>query len=154
MEATQAPEIWDTYLQNPLSTTQADEAAIYLRQGAKLVLLRSRGFLQATPECSDDAIPRLEGLLRQEGGSVAARAQAISWPELDPVPDRPPATTARMCFSSQVMGEVNGLLLVGRRLGAPDFSPSELDYMWITADRLGNLLGYLFGESAARAGAR
>ena len=146
MEATEATELWDSYLENLLSATQADEAALYLLQRDKLVLLRSRGFLQAAPECSGDAIPRLEALLRQEGSSVATRAQVLSWPELDPILDGPPVTTGRICLSYQVMGGVNGLVLVGRRLGARAFSPSELDYLWITADRLGHLLGYLFDE--------
>ena len=146
MGVTEAPETWDSYLESLLSATEADEAALYLRRGDKLVLLRSRGFLQATPECSDDAIPRLETLLKQEGSSPAARAQVLSWPELDPVRDRPPVTTKRMCLSSQVGGRVNGLILVGCRQDTAGFSPSDLDYLWITADRLGNLLAYLFPE--------
>ena len=146
MVAAQAPEIWDSYLESLLLATEADEGALYLRQGDDLVLLRSLGFLRGTPACSDDVTPQLEALLKQDGGSLEARAQVPSWPELRPISDQLAEIPHQVCLSSQVGGRVNGLVLVGHRQDARRFSPSDLDYLWITADRLGNLLAYLFGE--------
>ena len=137
-------------LDDLLSATGAAQAAVYLRQGERLVPFCLRG-LPDMPLPVEEAVPRMETALREVGSSLMAQGEAFSWPEL--LPARAGyGEPARICVPTHVMGKLNGVILLGISQRGRGFTRGDVELLWIIGDRLGLVIEYMLepGEGPAQ----
>ena len=146
-------EFAEVFLRNVLAVTASAQAVLFVREGARLVVLRSLGFFQQPrvpeeqPQGVVPLVDQLESYLRETGDSLMAAGGAFSWPAMVPLRDE---AADMLCLPMHTLGRVNGLLLVYHEKDkGRAFSRSDVEFLWISCTLIAGAIECLRGNSSS-----
>ena len=110
------------------SATGADKAAIMILKGDGLDLLAATGFDEVPTAPDRGEVREMEKVLQHMGDSLMSVGGAFSWPHLEVLGNEP---AHELCVPLQLLGNVNGLVVVGKKGRGQAFSQSDIEFLWI-----------------------